>query len=235
MFDSIVTWWRQAVGRPVPVPLLKAGSAPEKGRQVWVCSVSADGPVPGRRILARVRNLFRNGIHLVLDVRFEAGDLLKVELPALPGQPGHLVLATVIHATACQGEWALDCVFASELPEEELHGFGAQRVKAAEPDRRTWVRFACPTRAFCTSLAGGEPDRRPAQVLDISASGMGLLVDQFHEAGTLLSLELHGPKGDFTRKILACVVRVNPEPDNQWVLGCTFIRELSEEELRGLQ
>jgi hypothetical protein len=80
-------------------------------------------------------------------------------------------------------------------------------------------------------MAGDQP-RSEAKVLNISASGIGLLVGAATRTGTLLSLELLGPGGQAS-KVLACVVHAAPH-DDQWALGCNFIRELTEQELKAL-
>ena len=51
--------------------------------------------------------------------------------------------------------------------------------------------------------------------------------------GTLLNAELHGPSGQ-TFTILACVVHVSAAAEGGHLLGCNFIRELSETDLRSL-
>jgi hypothetical protein len=75
--------------------------------------------------------------------------------------------------------------------------------------------------------------RWSAEVLDISPNGMGLLVNRPVEVGTLLNIDLEGGTGRGITTILACVVHVTPR-DGQYSLGCNFIRELSEEELKVL-
>ena len=57
-------------------------------------------------------------------------------------------------------------------------------------------------------------------MLDISASGIGLLVGEAVETGTLLSLELCNATGDAVQAILACVVHATPQGEGQWALPC---------------
>jgi hypothetical protein len=82
------------------------------------------------------------------------------------------------------------------------------------------------------TAAGQEP--WPAQLRDISANGVALLVPQPVEAGTILSVELQRTAGPASLTLLACVVRVEGTAGGEWLLGCTFIRELSDKELRAL-
>jgi hypothetical protein len=74
----------------------------------------------------------------------------------------------------------------------------------------------------------------PWCVLNLSASGVGLLVDRFVDAGTLLNIDLTGRDGHTTRTILACVVHVSQQAPQEWALGCNFIRELTDEDLQAL-
>src|SRR5215469_16039595 len=77
--------------------------SPDEDRRVWVRFPSglettlqpARGP-DGPRLGARVRDVSRGGILLVVDRPFEAGELLSVELPAAEGQPPSTVLACVV-------------------------------------------------------------------------------------------------------------------------------------------
>jgi hypothetical protein len=70
--------------------------------------------------------------------------------------------------------------------------------------------------------------------MDISPSGIGLQVGQALDVGTLLSVEMRGSGEQTALTMLASVVRAGHMPDGRCTLGCNFIRELSEEELRAL-
>ena len=183
---------------------------------------------------ARVRNISLGGINLVVNRHFKPGDLLNVELPGGEGRPPNQVLACVVHVTPrSAGEWALGCNFSRELSDEDLRAFGARRQRPAAEDQRNWERFPCNVKALCQLVMAGDPPRWEAKVLNISASCIGLLVGMATATGTLLSLELLGSGGGQPYKVLACVVHATPR-DDQWALGCNFIRELTEQELRAL-
>ena len=64
--------------------------------------------------------------------------------------------------------------------------------------------------------------------------GVGLLVEQRIEVGSLLNVKMPGPKGRPAYKMLACVVHVANLAEGEWLAGCTFIRELSADELQPL-
>jgi hypothetical protein len=219
----------------------RGAHAPAEDRRVWVRFPSglettlqpASGPGGGSRLGARVQNVSRGGIRLEVDRQFEAGELLTVELPAAEGLAPSTVLACVVwSAPADGGAWSVGCTFASELAEDDLRAFGARRVKAPVTDQRKWVRFPCQARAtFQVVRAPTAP--AAAEVLNISASGIGLRAAADLRVGELLSLELRG--GDRpAMTILACVVRVTAEPGGNQVLGCNFISELADDDLRAL-
>jgi hypothetical protein len=145
------------------------------------------------------------------------------------------VLAYVVRvAPHPAGEWSVGCNFATELSDEELRPTGAKRLKSLPCDQRAWVRFPGQVRAEFQRVSHPEAEGRPAEVLDISASGIGLLADDPVEVGTLLNVGLRSPEGRVVLTIVACVVRSGAQNDKQWALGCNFIRELTDQELGAL-
>ena len=215
----------------------------DEDRRIWVRypssaetvvqSVAGNGV--DTRLSARVRNVSRGGISLVLNKQLEAGDMISIDLPGGTPQSASTVLACVVHVRPeGKGEWALGCTFSEELSDADLAAFGARRLKPPAPDNRSWVRFVCNVKATCQGLADAGQPAWSAQVVNISASGIGLLVERAVETGTMLSLELESPTTHVARTILACVVHVTTHPGNERLLGCNFIRELSEADLKAL-
>ncbi len=184
------------------------------------------------RLSARVRDISRGGVSLVVSRKFKVGELLSVELPK--DGATHEVLACIVRCEkANDKEWSVGCTFSSELSDDELQGFGARRRPHDPADNRRWVRYECDVHATYELItAAGE--KHPAQVLNISASGVGLVVSRHVEPGALLNVELQSPEGKTLHTMLACVVHVNPRSNSQFALGCNFIRELSEEDLEQL-
>ena len=143
------------------------------------------------------------------------------------------MLACVVRAEEGEGgAWSVGCTFAAELTEDDLRVFRARRVKAPVTDARAWVRFPCQARAtFQVVRAPAAP--AAAEVLNVSASGIGLRAATDLQVGELLSVELRaGDRPALTT--LACVVRVTAEPDGTQVLGCNFISELTDDDLQAL-
>ncbi len=183
---------------------------------------------------ARIRDLSRGGLKLLADRPFDPGDLVTVGLPDANGAPNLTVLACVVHCQALgPKQWAVGCNFSQELSEAELRAFGAARARPTPPDLRAWERSPCDVRAVCQTVSGAEPPWA-AQVLNVSPAGMALAVEREVSNGALLSAVLHGPHGGEPLTILACVVHVSERAGGGRMLGCNFIRELSEDDLRRL-
>jgi hypothetical protein len=241
MFERASSLWRRLTHRP-PAAALSEGAAAADDRRVWVRHAAdaetrlTPAAAAAAPLAARIQDVSRGGVKLLVSQRFEPGDLLSVELPAAEGRPPAAVLACVVHARPqAADEWALGCRFSAELSDDDLAAFGgASTTRSALPDSRAWSRFPCDVTAAYYLVPDGEGALRHAQVLNVSADGVGLFVREAIPVGTLLSADLHAPGGGKVVSILACVVHVTERPDGR-VLGCTFIRQLDEATLRALQ
>jgi hypothetical protein len=234
MFQSALRSWNRLVGR------LPRATEVEEDRRVWVrypCELKttcqpADVVQP-LSLSARVQNISRGGINLLVNCHFDPGAILRIDIPGTAGYSS-IVLAYVVRVNPSKaGEYALGCTFASELGDDDLQRFPG-RVKSSEPDQRTWVRFPCEAQASYQSVPGGGSELLPAQVLNISPSGVCLLVTSPAEIGGLLSVTLGDVRGEPVSTIMASVVRVTTQGNGEWALGCNFIRELNDRELRAL-
>jgi hypothetical protein len=160
---------------------------------------------------------------------------MSVELPCAADQKASTVLAYVVRiAAGPDGEWSVGCTFATELDDHDLEPFGAKRQKPHPLDQRTWVRFPCNVQATYQFVKSADTETRTAQVVNISANGIGLQAEQPIDLGRLINLELRSANGQFSLSILACIVRLTPQADGRWALGCNLIRELSDKEIKAL-
>jgi hypothetical protein len=241
MFERTRSFWRRLLGKTASA-VSSQGQEGAEERRVWL-RYPADletsyepATVPGgTRLAARVRNISLGGINLLGNRSFEPGELLSVELPGATEQTTTNVLACVVHCQAeKEGEWSLGCTFSRELSDEDLESFGARRERHQPSDQRQWKRFPGAVTAKCQLVTGDASAQWAANVLDISATGVGLQVDRNIDNGTLLSVELHNAAGTAEHTMLACVVHVTGLSDSAWALGCNFIRSLSDEDLRAL-
>jgi hypothetical protein len=236
MFSRALTTWKSLVrwGRKEP----KTGEE----RRIWVRHTStlnttyqpAHDP-DAERLSVRVRDVSRGGISLAVDRSFEPGELLSIELPIPPGRPSSRVLACVVRCQCRGGEWVLGCTFAAQLHDQDLQLFGAVRARPDEADQRSWVRFDCKAEAFYRAVNVPGSPLTPATIQNVSASGVALEVEDPLEIGELITIDLRAGE-HFLFSTLACVVRVTVPPDGgRAVLGCNFIGELADSQLKALQ
>jgi c-di-GMP-binding flagellar brake protein YcgR len=241
MFERTKTFWRRLLGRAGQTTTATLDAGTEE-RRVWIrypadlqTAYKPSGAPDSTRLSARVRNISLGGINLVGNRSFQPGELLTVELPGATEETRCNVLACVVHCAEEEaGEWSLGCTFSRELTDDDLASFGARRERTDPSDQRQWKRFPSSVTARFQLVALDDPKLHPAKVLDISASGVALLVEREIENGTLLSVELHNAAGTVERTMLACIVHVTCQASNEWALGCNFIRSLSEEDLKAL-
>jgi hypothetical protein len=236
MFERTATLWRRLTGRTA----VKV----EEDRRTWVrfpCDVEIQAEPTGRggetkqeRLAVRVRDVSQGGIALVVNRPFQPGTLLSVELPT--AEEGSAALACVVHVRPRgEGEWLLGCNFARELADADLRAFGAARQRPKQPeDNRNWERFPASVMARYAFTNGPDAVWRTASVVNVSANGAALLLDEPIENGTLLTTELHAASGRAVVSLLACVVHVTTPAEGKWVAGCNFISELSENDLSAL-
>ena len=237
MLQRTVSLWRRVTGQTAGPSALE-----EADRRLWVRYPSnvqtyyepTNGTFGEGRLSARIRDISRAGIQLLVDLPFEPGHLLTVELPS-HDESRRTVLACVVYVREVEeGRWALGCSFARELDAGDLAAF--QDPGAAEPhrDNRHWQRYPCNIKATCQVVSPSVGPKWPATVLNVSTNGMALQVLHDVPTGTLLAAELAGGATHQATTILACVVHVLTQTSGERVLGCSFIRELSEADLASL-
>jgi hypothetical protein len=181
---------------------------------------------------ARVANISTRGINLLLKRPVESGVMMTVLLPGHDeGQEScFLVYVNNVRLTD-EGEWSLGCTFALELDDETLGVFGSHGHRPAAPDQRQWDRNPCSTSVRFHTV-GPIQVRGSGNVVDLTPAGIGLIVDQPLTIGALLNLEIENPGHNLLLTILASVVRMTSQQGRKWRIGCTFVRELLEEELQ---
>lgn len=98
-------------------------------------------------------------------------------------------------------------------------------------ERRAWVRYSLRKLTYCHAVAAQSYDRWwRATVHDISVSGIGLFCNRQPPPGTVLAIELEG----VLRLLLARVVHITPQAEDNWKIGCEFLNHLSDQELRAV-
>jgi hypothetical protein len=109
----------------------------------------------------------------------------------------------------------------------------ANGVPGPVVERRAAVRYACRLTSACQPMPEGE-SLGPARVVDISSTGVGLLIDRPIEPETLLSVELQSDDPTLSYTLLVEVRHARARQPGEWLLGCVFARELSAFELKAL-
>jgi hypothetical protein len=120
--------------------------------------------------------------------------------------------------------------FADARPEEQ----GGAPTTAA--DRRLCVRHVADVETVCQPVASWTTEQLKwqARIRDVSCTGIALVLSRRFERGTGLAIEVPGSEPDSSHTIFARIARVIEEPDGSWLVGCAFVSELSDEELRAL-
>lgn len=239
--SSAVTFWRWLTGQSFPLEELPAVAAAGEERRVWVrhaanlnilCKQVGDELESG--VSGVLCGISRGGMQMIAPRRFEPGSVLSVESATPHDENGFAVLAWVVRAQPHgEREWTMGCRFSSELDDDQLQAFGAARSRPSTPDSRGWSRFSCDTKAVYQRVNGDDQTHHAARMVNISVGGVALQVDQPISLGDLLSTELHDSTGRPVVTILACVVHVETRPKRR-ILGCQFIRELGERDVRAL-
>lgn len=232
---SVWKQWFNGTQHPSKIPL------PPTERRVWVrypCRVATscqpDHAQPDTiQLSAKVQDVSRGGINLLVDRRLEAGRQLLVELPDTKLLPSAIVMANLVRATPTNaGEWVLGCTFASELTQDDLEPFGARLVRPEATDKRVWVRFATDAQGTYQIMRTSDRVRNPCRAVNLSAGGIALEVGRYIDIGTTLNLEVRAANGRLTLSLLAGVVRVQVRDGQHSLVGCNFIRELTDNELQ---
>lgn len=180
-----------------------------------------------------VQDISRGGMNLIVQDQVDPGTLLKIEGEDECSAPGPLLWVRVIHVVPAEdGSSILGCVFPHELGEEELKYWGGRRLQPDHQDYWAWVRFPCDAQATFRPSAASDPGEWQAQVVNISPSGIGLVVSKCFQPGTMLNIALPIPSDQMFRTILACVVHVTPCDEGKWTLGCSFATDLNDEDLQ---
>jgi hypothetical protein len=68
-------------------------------------------------------------------------------------------------------------------------------------------------------------------IREVSADGLGLVLERGYECGTGLAVELPPTAGDPGDTLLVRVTQAAPLPDGRWLLDCSLIGQLSDDEI----
>jgi hypothetical protein len=110
----------------------------------------------------------------------------------------------------------------------------------AEPallvERRAWVRYPTKRDTFCQPRTARK-DRDlwwQAEIHNISAGGIGLVLTRRFAPGTILSVELPSSSQSSVILQLARVAHASHRADGRWLIGCEFAKQLRDDDLKAL-
>jgi hypothetical protein len=120
-----------------------------------------------------------------------------------------------------------------------LHSERKVHAPPRRSERRVSVRYSTDFLAYCEPAAAKTATRTEArwsaQVRNISAGGIGLVLARRFERGTVLMVELTDRVEGGSRHVPVRVVHTTAAGQGHWILGCSFVRTMNEEELDALR
>jgi hypothetical protein len=106
---------------------------------------------------------------------------------------------------------------------------------ALKGERRASVRFDANAKGTCQTLSVRHESAWEATVRNISCQGIGILLGRRFEPGAVLTIELTTSTEERQRLLLARVAHATFQADeNKWLIGCTLLSPLSEDEIQEL-
>jgi hypothetical protein len=101
-------------------------------------------------------------------------------------------------------------------------------------ERRGAERFPCSLQPFWSVVGEEQAESPSASVRDVSATGIGLIVGHPIKPGTVLVLRLQTRDQRLSRPLPARVMHSTARPDGDWLVGCQFVRRLTDEDMWAL-
>jgi hypothetical protein len=101
-------------------------------------------------------------------------------------------------------------------------------------ERRATIRFLCTLEPLCFPLQTAGAACCQARVQNISQTGIGLLLDQPLEPGTIVGLDMGSQSRRRARVLMARVIHVTAQGDGSWLVGCEFTFQLTDRDLKAL-
>jgi hypothetical protein len=107
-------------------------------------------------------------------------------------------------------------------------------AKTPSPNRRKAIRLSTRQGISCTIIEGVETTGTAARILDVSQTGVRLIVPTRHETGTYLNAIMTNAAELFSYSSVVIVRYVVSSSDGAFITGCEFLQPLTYDELRAL-
>ena len=127
---------------------------------------------------------------------------------------------------------------AAAEPTEERPQFDTILLKDLKSERRRGVRYLCQVKTLYNA-SGQKSDLydetwNVGRIIDISVSGIALLLKQRMPLGAVISLAPMISSWNGDSVLAARVANVRPGPNRRWCAGCEFLKPLTEGQLKVL-
>jgi len=106
--------------------------------------------------------------------------------------------------------------------------------------RHAWIKRREETRYHCGPATPGRVKKEPenqaqrAWILNLSATGIGLLLDDPVEAGAHLLIHLKSATTGAFFDLPAQVVHTTQQANGEWLIGCELAKKLGQDDLDAL-
>jgi hypothetical protein len=100
-------------------------------------------------------------------------------------------------------------------------------------ERRAAPRYECDLPATSEALGSDGSRAEISRILNISATGIGLLSKTQVKPGSILVIKLQSANLKLSRPLPVRVMHATVQ-DGEWLLGCAFVRKVNEDDLQGL-
>lgn len=217
-----------------PPPMEERRKLPRLPALMTALVESAEGE--DTRFTAQIVEVSEEGMRFKVRHRYTEGNTIRIDLPNAELGPVTTVLACVMHSNQEKdGLWTTGCQFCAELDEDDLIELGVRRRLSVAPvksDQRQHPRIPIKAQVQYRDLNTANAPINAGKVINVSPMGIGLRVKDSLKPGTLLDLHLQSENGQKLFDILACIVYRHLNPEGDFNLGCNFIRELTDDELK---
>jgi len=117
---------------------------------------------------------------------------------------------------------------------EERLPFPEDSAKPQGAERRTSIRYLCGLVTTCSLSASMEGGAIQARIRNISAGGISLIVNRSLEPETVVQVRLANRAKMFSCTLPIRIIYAVEHPGGECILGASFDRPLTQEELRHL-
>lgn len=115
------------------------------------------------------------------------------------------------------------------------HQFSQENAQEiAGSDRRQATRYTCNVSATGHILGPRGGASWVATITNISATGIGLIHRAKVKPGTVFVIKLQSGNQKLSRPLPVRVMHASPIGNEEWLLGCAFVRKINEEDLQSL-